>query len=243
VTGLLSAALVLVPTVAPAQGRPDLLALATVEDDAEVEVSIAVLQEAYRRLGIAITIERYAGDVALRRSSSGAADGEVARVDGLNLRFPELVQVPVPISHTEIVAFARDTALHSRTVDQLRPIRVAVVRGVPAVERTIGDLPVRMVDTQEELFALLADGAVDAVVTTELSGLAALAQGRAGAGARRAGVLDSYLRYHYLHRRHAALVPEVERVLKTMLLDGTIARIRAATVERVAGPGAGGAAR
>jgi polar amino acid transport system substrate-binding protein len=100
-----------------------------------------------------------------------------------------------------------------------------------------------MVDTHEELFALLADGAVDAVVATELSGLVALSRQTAGAGARQAGVLDSYLRYHYLHRRHAALVPEIERVLKTMLLDGTIARIRAATVARLLGPVAGSAVR
>jgi polar amino acid transport system substrate-binding protein len=241
-TLLLAAALVL-PAVATAQARPDRLVLATVQDDAGVEVSIAVLQEAYRRVGIAVTIERFAGDVALQRSTSGATDGDVARADGLTLRYPDLAQVPIPIDYTDIAVFARDSALRIRTVDELRRLRVAVVRGVPAIERTIGDLPVRMVDTYDELFALLAAREVDAVVATELAGRVALARGLAGAGAVRAGILDSYLRYHYLHRRHAALVPEVERVLRAMLLDGTVARIRAATVERVLDPGAGSAAR
>jgi len=119
---LLLMATVSLPALGSAQAAPTRLVLATNEDAVEMEVGVAVLQEAYRRLDITLDIRRLGGDIALRRGTQG------------------------------------------------------VVRN---------------------------------------------------------GMLSSFLLYHYLNRRHAALVPRIEQVLKDMLLDGTIARIRERTVARL----------
>jgi polar amino acid transport system substrate-binding protein len=87
------------------------------------------------------------------------------------------------------------------------------------------------VDTYAELYPLLLHGDVDAIVAPVLQSEVTL--GRNTHGVVRNGLLASFLLYHYLNRRHADLVPRIEQVLKDMLLDGTTARIRDATVTRL----------
>lgn len=208
------------------------LVLATYEDAVpEADIGVRIMTEAYRRLGITIEVRRFAAELATQRSSSGAVDGEVLRLDGLDQRYPDLVQVPVPVSLLEVAVYSRDSTRHVTAWQDLTGLNVAAVRGVTAVERAIGDLHVRQVDTYAELYPLLVRGEVDAIIAPVLQTRLTLGTTR---GVYRNGLLGTYLLYHYLHRKNAALVAQVEPVLKTMLLDGTIARIQAAQLAALA---------
>jgi ABC-type amino acid transport substrate-binding protein len=216
-----------------AQHLPASLSLVTVEDSYEAEIGIAVLVEAYERLGVEIGVERLAGDLALRRSSSGGADGEVHRIDGITGEYPTLVQVGIPINYIEVGVFSRDPELEPRSWLDLQGLEVGIVRGIIAAERLTHRLDVRRVDTYEELLALLDRGQVDAIVTPLINTEVALIRGALDEGVHMNGVMDTYLLYHYLHEEHAPLVPAIEAILKEMLIHGRVAQIRSETLERI----------
>jgi polar amino acid transport system substrate-binding protein len=216
-----------------AQPLPASLSLVTVEDSYEVEIGIAVLTEAYERLGVELEVERLPGDLALRRSSSGAADGEVHRIDGIEGDYPSLVQVGIPINYIEVGVYSRDPEFEPRSWLDLQHLDVGIVRGILAAERLTDRLDVRRVDTYEELIALLQRDQVDVIVTPLINTEVALIRGALDDSVYMNGVMDTYLLYHYLHEEHTALVPVVETILKEMLAHGRVAEIRAETVERI----------
>ena len=222
---------VAVPAAVQAQ-RPTHLVVAAYNDAAESKIAFAVLREAYRRLGITLEIQQFAGDVGNDRINSGAVDGMLARSDGIEARFPNVVQVGVPVVYVDVAVYSRDSTLRVRDWRDLSNVTVATVRGMFYLERSVGDLHVRFVDTYGELYPLLLNRQVDAVVTSDLQMRMTLRP--MPQGIVRNNILASYMLYHYLHNKHAELVPEVERVLKDMLTDGTVARLREATVADIA---------
>jgi len=232
ITVLMSAALLWGSSLR-AQALPPALSLVTVEDSYEVEIGITVLEEAYSRLGVGLDVTRLPGDLALRRSSSGAADGEVHRIDGIAGAYPALVQVGIPINYIEVGVYSRDSELDPRSWLDLQGLEVGIVRGIIAAERLTDRLEVRRVDTYQELIALLARGEVEVIVTPLINTEVALIEGALDHGIHMNGVMDTYLLYHYLHEEHIAVVPVVEAILKDMLVHGRIAEIRAEVLEQV----------
>jgi hypothetical protein len=219
---------------ADAQSLPARLHLVTVEDSEDAAVGTAVLQDAYRRLGIEVEVDALPADVALRRSSSGEVDGEAQRIDGLVDRFPTLVQVPVPINFVEIAVFSKDESFEPRGWHDLERLEVGTLRGIQSVRQgTLSLSSTRLVDTYEELIALLVDDAVDVIVAPVLNTTAQLRRAGVGEEVVMNAVLDSYLLYHYLHESRAALVPVVQPILKQMLLDGTVATMRRMLIEEL----------
>ncbi len=65
------------------------LELTAVANSPDTGVSGEVLKEAYRRLGIDISILKLGASEALQRSNSGSADGEVQRIEIERLAQPE----------------------------------------------------------------------------------------------------------------------------------------------------------
>lgn len=74
------------------------LVVAYIEDSVEHRSGRAVMEAAYKRLGVEITFRGLNAYDALRASRSGEAGAELMRMDGLQLRYDSLVQVPIPIS-------------------------------------------------------------------------------------------------------------------------------------------------
>lgn len=208
---------------------PSHIVLGTVMDSREVDVGINVLREAYRRAGITVEIRRYAGDTALRKANAGEIAGDVHRIDGIGEAWPNLVQVPIPINYFEIAVYSRNPQFHPVAWRDLKNMQLGIVRGVVAVEASARDLNVHKVDSYDELFRLVGKNEVDAIAVpvvafderTELHGNPA--------GLVRNTVMDSYLLYHYLNRNYAHLVPVIQPILRQMLSDGSIARIRKST--------------
>jgi polar amino acid transport system substrate-binding protein len=222
-------------SAAPLRGQslPEKVSLVTVEDSYEVEIGIAVLGEAYGRVGIDVEVERLPGDLALRRSASGQAHGEVHRIDGIAEEYPSLIQVSIPINYIEVGVYSRDPELAPRSWTDLLGLEVGIVRGIIAAERLTDRLEVRRVDTYEELLGLLARGEVDAIVTPLINTEVALLRGELADGVHMNGVMDTYLLYHYLHEDHALLLPIIEPVLKDMLVRGRVTEIRSETLDRI----------
>ncbi len=223
------AASVLVAGVAAGQTPPSELVVASIRGSTDARVGEVVLREAYARLGVEVTFRSFDGAAALEASSTGEVDGELQRIDGIERQFPDLVQVPIPINYLQGTAFSIRYDFPATGWRSLQTYRIGIVRGIIFAAQGTEGMEVTVADTYDELFGLLEQGRIDVAVTPRINGLEAVLKrpvGPSGPIVEMEGVLETLFLYHYLHRRHADLVPELSRVLKEMLLDGTIRRIR-----------------
>jgi hypothetical protein len=163
-------------------------------------------------------------------ANAGKVAGDVSHMDGIKRIYSHLVQVPIPVNYMELAVFSKNAALKPQHWRDLRTLSVGIVRGRPSIEKATRDLQTRAVDTYAELFALLEKSEVDVIVAQVITGLEWM-QAHPKAGWTRNAIMESQLLYHYLHERWAFLIPRIEPILKSMLLDGTIMRIRQSTYQ------------
>lgn len=207
----------------------------TIEGSADTVASGVVLQEAYKRLGIKISIRHFPGMEALQKSNAGETDGELSRIDGASKKYPRLVQIPIPINYTQGAVFSKNPDLDLVGWHSLRPYRIGRVKGILFAERGTRGMTTVVAEDYAALVDLLSKDEVDVVVAPYLNGQVAIREHSAGEDLKVNGILESYLLYHYLHEKHRKLVPAVERVLKAMVKDGTSTEIRRRVVAELTG--------
>jgi len=212
----------------PAAGAPALVLNAVgappfIQPDGSGFTNI-VTREAFRRIGVEVQVVSLPAERALRLADDGRIDGEVGRVGGLEKLYPNLVRVPESVVRVELTAFSRDPAIPAEFA-ALRSRAVGLVRGWKFFEQGMaGGEQVVTASDPEQLFRLLALGRVDVALYERSMGTALLM----ALGMRDVYRLEPPLArpevYTYLHRRHAALVPQLADALRAMKRDGFFAR-------------------
>ena len=201
------------------------LVFATMTGNYETEAAAAVLREAYARLGYEFEVRYYDGHEALIHSNAGLVDGELMRVDGINRQFENLVQIPIPVNYLDIVAFTRDQDFHVHGWSSLQPYRIGVIKSILAIEEPTRGMNRVYAASVDELVQLLHDEEIDIAPMPRTTGLIAV-QAHPQSGVRELpGVLETIFIYHYLNAKNSHLVPDLERELKSMLLDGSLRRL------------------
>ena len=184
-------------------------------------IGLAVLQEAYAKLGIKLETRNMPAERALLSSDAGFNDGEILRIEGIQKTYPNLVMVPADIFVTEGVAFSRTIKgrLNNGVAD-LKSYHVGIVRGIKFAERLTEGLTVTRAESNTSLFRLLDKGAIDVAIVARLSAMIELKK----LGLTDIHVLEpplsSYKMYHYLHKSKADIVPKLTAVLQEMKASG-----------------------
>ncbi|KZE24987.1 polar amino acid transport system substrate-binding protein [Crenobacter luteus] len=176
------------------------------------------LSAAYAKLGRRVEFVVLPGERALRATLAGATDGELMRVAGLEREHPQLVRVPVALAAMQARIYARrgSTFRADAGWEALRPYAFAYARGTRLIaERVAGMHGASPVDSVDQAFAMLAAHRVDLVVAERGDGEAKLRRlGLAQRVVVVAPALETVPLYHYLNRRHAALVPALTDALR-----------------------------
>ena len=197
-----------------------------------VKVVNRILKEAYRELGFEIELQHLPPKRALKGAQYGLVDGELMRVDRLDVRFPSLIKVPVPVGWIEGVAFAvRPLNLEKPGWEGLEPYSIAVIRGVQFSDLPTRHMNRRVVGSLAQIFKMLLAGRIDIGVFTRIGVDVYIAQSPLRDRIR---ILEPPITrqplYHYLHQRHAALVPRLSEVLQQMSDSGRIGVITRQTI-------------
>ena len=197
------------------------------------QAALSVLREAYRRIGLTVTITPMAPDQALRESNAGQLDGEPARVAGLEARFPNLVRVPVAVVTVDAMVFGNRVPLVPLGWDSLRPYRIGILKGVQyAVDGTRG-MRVEAYPDTARLFAALENDDIDFAVSTRIEGVLMMRE----LGTRRVAMLEPPLTkivlYHYLHTSRRDLLPKITAALQDMEREGRMRHILQTTLARL----------
>lgn len=208
---------------------PPPMQLARPEYDKLTDVGYLIVAEAYRRLGIATEQSFTPPERALQMLNNGQADGDVIHVGGLSAHYPNLLQVPVPITRIDAVIFTAGRQLPIRRWADLKPYRSCIRRGIKAIELAVdqaGLARVERVNRYEYIFRMLKAGNCDLAVLPNSVWMEM--EIRQFQGLRSLDVsLQSWALYHYLHRSHADLLPALSKTLAAMEKQGEIARMQA----------------
>lgn len=186
-----------------------------------------IVREAYRRVGLAVSFELQPNERAIISANNGDTDGDTMRMAGLESKYTNLVRIPEPVLHLNIIAFTTGLKFDIKDWESLRPYTICIVRGFKLGEtRTEGmnrELPaspeaaLRMVKAGNCQVATLGDTLWLLIDELQLGPLQSLDP-----------PVEMVPLYHYVNARHAGLVPKLAEALKSMRRDGTADTILAA---------------
>jgi len=116
-----------------------------------------VYKELGRRANITITVDRLkASERGLLNANSGVDDGIVGHVAGLEKAYPNLIRIPVPVYHCEMVVLSSGVDFKVAGKESIIPYNVGVVRGLKMPEKmAAGAHSVVSLNEAEQLFLML----------------------------------------------------------------------------------------
>jgi ABC-type amino acid transport substrate-binding protein len=202
------------------------ITIAGVRGFSEEEAGTVILKEAYRRIGIKLSVKRLPGERALKSANRGTYDGDLQRVDAVKKKFKNLVQVRPAINYLEVSAFSAKHEFAVKGWDSLRPYRIGIIRGMKFADNNTKGMDRVVVGDYEALFKLLKFGRIDIGILPRVNGLFQ----RIKFGFMRVRELKPPLAridlFHYLHRRNIALAPRLSAVIENMRDQGELATLR-----------------
>ncbi|WP_316898336.1 transporter substrate-binding domain-containing protein [Pseudodesulfovibrio indicus] len=210
---------------APPDPRPQMV-FSSFSSNGMSELFGRILSEAYAELGFEVVIWKLPPERALIMANEGFVDGEAARVAVIEKEFPNLIRVPTPLYFNRIAVFTKrsdyDPESGFRGMGD-RP--VCICNGYKFLEKATTGMDRHTVASYENMLALLQNDRVEFGLAEYFDILPTLAKVKLD-GIR---ILDKPLAvnpmYHYLNRKHADLVPAVNRVLSRMADEGRMEEI------------------
>lgn len=203
------------------------------ESSVAQRISKEVLIKAYGRIGTKPEFFPTSFSNALNLANSGQTDGEVSRIRKINKKFPNLIEVPVPINHIEAVAFSTNGTIQIEKWKDLAPYRLAVVKGVKFIENSARGFNTVYAPTYKEAFDLLQSHQVDILVISKLVGLYNIHLN----GYENIKVVSPSLKrlelYHFVHKKNAHLIPLITPVLNAMRDSGEMQYMHNAYLRKI----------
>ena len=201
------------------------LVFTTIEGSVNAEPSKLVLIEAYQHIGMKIKVKYQPAARALITSNTGLADGEVQRIYGINKKYTNLVMVPISIGKFGGYVFTKNIEFRINGWNSLKPYKIGVVRGVMFTDKGTEGMNRSLITNKTQLFLLLDRGRIDIAVTAYLTGLHGIKESKVKGIKILRPPVQEYALYHYLHKKHADLIPKLTPILEKMEKEGKINEI------------------
>ena len=198
----------------------------TVTKSAPILAVVPVLEEAYARIGMSPDITILPALRGLKDVNAGIYDGDIARMNGLTEDYPNLIQIPVPLSTIDGIAYTCREDIRIKNASDLKKYRVGIRRGIRFAELLVQDMPHIKMDSWNHLFDMLFRGRLDVVIAAR----EALNRQRQRPDSQCLIVNEPPLArleiFHYLHKRNKDIVPRLTKILREMHTAGEIEKLR-----------------
>jgi len=184
-----------------------------------------ITAEIFKRLDIKLKFVRVQSKRALMLANKGVDDGNIARVEGIEKNWTNLVRVPESIITWEFTAFSKNKDIKINGWESLKPFSVGHVRGWLIYQKnTAGAKNVIQANDSYQLFRLLQNGRIDIALNERFQ--APYFYKQLGYKPKRlSSSLAKKPLFIYLHKRHKSLVPKMAAVISQMKKDGSYQKI------------------
>lgn len=209
------------------------LSFSTFEGSPIQGLSALILDEAYQSLDIPIKVTSFPGKKSLITAHMGLVDGEVSRVDDLGQGSPNMLIVPESINYFETTIFTKEIELVVSDWNTLKPYLIGVTLGAKSNQQHTKDFQRIMSPSYPQLFNMLNQEQIELAVSPLINGLAVLRQYRFK---ELKPLNDSLVKtelFHYLHKKHEPLIPQITEAIKRMKRTGEIDQMRQRFIARM----------
>jgi len=192
------------------------------ESSAASSYAMPILKEAYKRLGLEFTVEKYPAKRSLFNADKGITDGEIHRISGLQKEFPNLIEIQVPIVKLEWMIYSKKHNFKVDGIESIKPYSISTRRGIIFAERIVKKARSHLlVNGWVQVLATLELDRVDLALIPKIPALKLLQKNSKEVHVLMPPYQEFYL-YHYLHKKHEKLIPKITKVLKEMESSGGI---------------------
>ena len=198
-----------------------------ISNAAQTGFADVVLAEAFRRIGYQLETVRLPAERALINANRGIDDGELARVSGLQKKYPNLIQVPESYLTVDMVLYTKNhPAFMVEGWQSMASHSLAIISGWKIMEKNFAKLgssvEIIKTDDADQSFALLENDRVDFVAYANWSGLGYIKTHNITNITLLRPPLASPKFYVYLHKKHKKIVPRLAEAIRQMKTDGTL---------------------
>lgn len=187
-----------------------------------------IYKELARRLNINIIIgDLETAERVLLNANSGVDDGDVGRVLGLEKLYSNLISIPIPVYHYEMVVFSKNINFKPIDAKSIMPYDIGLLRGWKILEEiSKGAKSVISLKNSEQVFNMLEKERIEIALFEKSQGLFVLKKmNLKNIKALQPNLLEG--NFHlYLHKKHKLLIPKITAELSKMQKDGTIKHIK-----------------
>ncbi len=220
-------AIISLSTSVTLQAKSDII-FTTIEKSSYAKISERVMREAYSRLGMVMSVESLPAERAIVVANTGSVDGELYRIKNIQYKYNNLIMIPIPIGKMEGLAITKNENLSLNTWEDLANHEVCFRNGVKFSEVGLSNIEANPVNSNTQLFGMLAKDRCDIIVIAHITSIPLTAKFNAAQKqALHQSVLQTYPLFHYLHKKNAHLAPKLTEVLKEMQQEELIDKIRA----------------
>ncbi len=191
----------------------------------EVRYVQKVLEKAYETLGYRVAYQPLSLAKSVIEVNSGRIDGLRARIGDVEKSFPNLVKIPEPLLNFEMVLIADRRACGACDLKWVK--QVAVVKGFRAFEdyrAQLGfPLDVVYVTHPQQAFDMVVEGKVAGAIMSNTN----VPKDYYSMNHHWIkSILTTLPDYHYVHRRHIKLVPELSKLFSKYKASGELTRLQ-----------------
>lgn len=187
-----------------------------------------ILKSAYASLGIESQFTPLPSSRSLISANSGATHGEIARIQGMNRKYPNLIQVPIAIMTSGIYALS----LIERPVNDWKDVskyKLAYRRGIQIIKNELDNHHIRsnVVNKDSELIQFLLRKRADIILQDKGLAISSMARLKAR-GIDVSGILflapplKKVNLYHYLNKKQKYLLAGITQALREMQSSGEL---------------------
>lgn len=190
--------------------------------DEETGGAVQIFNDIVAEIGYTATAVVVPSGRSMERANEGALDGELLRVELAMARMQNMVKIGIPMTTLTLVVYGKIGSPSLKNPSAIVGKKVAVNRNSIAATVLTASSTRVFLNENEQSLRMLEAGRVDYAVLVEESsaadfqklGFADLAKGETP--------YAEIVLYNWLNKKHAALVPKIEAVMKKWQADGRL---------------------
>lgn len=181
--------------------------------------------EAFRRAGYELHLVQQPAERGLINANGGKIDGDLTRIKGLEVLYPNLVRISEKLFDWEFVAFSK-TSSSINDWQSIYDHPVGYIKGWKIYEKKLdGAKLVTIAGNAEQLFRLLTLDRVESILYERWQGLALMQKAGLQKNALDIHTIEKREMYIYLNENHSSIVTRVAEELRKLKSEGFYQRV------------------
>lgn len=213
--------LIILISLSPTLTFANTITLSRGKDSVLQNFSELILRKAYQEIGVELKIIQVPLARSLVLANNGVLDGDISRISEIERNYDNLIKIPVPINHIDIRMFTYNRKILVNPKEKSSFYRVGCVRGIFLVEQMITKQKTHChtVTNYDQAINMLNKNRIDVLILPLAIGDYFKDIDPQFSTSHYGDSLSNEPLFHYLHKKHHALVPKLTSILKRMKID------------------------